>query len=175
MLDICDELKPREDLIRNPMVFAAKNAVRLKDFASYTVWGASIKAYRRDEPSRIFENICFFSRGSFAGIYGIQFESGYPADLTHEVAAQQQEFITFLREERRRKVASMGTLNACKYFGWEFSVEAAATASFMLLGEGLTEIALGYHDDDGDYKRVLVDASNWLDTARRTSPFDALP
>lgn len=174
MPDIGDELKPCEDLLLPPMVFAAKNAVRLKDWANDTLWVASVKAYRSGESSRIFENICFFSRGSLAGIIGIESESGYPADFTHEAAIQQQEFIAFLREERRRKVESMGLFARC-FFGWEFSVEAAATSSFMLLVEGLTEIALGYHDDDGNYKLVRVDASDWLDSARHTSPFDALP
>lgn len=176
MFDIPDELKGSGDLIP-PIVFAAKNAVLVRDWANGSFWMATIKAYRNGEPSRVFEDVCFFSKGSLAGIIGIESESGYPTDLPQEAATRQQEFIAYLRKERQRKVDSLGLMARC-FEGWEYSTEAAATASFMLLCKGLTDIAVGFHDDHGEYKLFRVDAgetgNDWLDLARRVIPFDAL-
>ncbi len=176
MVDIPDKLMPNGDL-REPMAFAAKNAVRVGDWANGSLWTATIKAYRCGEPSRIFEDVCFFSTGSLAGIIGIESKSGYPTDLPQEAAIRQQEFIVFLRKERQRKVDSMGLMARC-FEGWEYSTEAAATASFMVLCKGLTDIAVGFHDDHGEYKLFRVDAgdtgNDWLDLARRVTPFDSL-
>lgn len=176
MFDIPDELKGSGNHMP-PMVFAAKNAVLVRDWANGSLWMATIKAYRNGEPSRVFEDVCFFSKGSLAGIIGIESESGYPTDLPQEAAIRQQEFIAFLRKERQRKVDSQGLIGRC-FVGWEYGTEAAATASFMVLCEGLTDIALGYHDDHGEYKRVRVDAgetgNDWLDIALRVTPFDSL-
>lgn len=176
MFDIPNELSPSGDCLP-PMVFAAKNAVRVGDWADGNLWRATIKACRVGEPSRVFEDVYFFSAGSLAGIIGIESEIGYPTDLPQVAANRQQEFITFLRKERQRKVESLG-LMACAFEGWEYSTEAAATASFMVLCEGLTDVAVGYHDDRGEYRRVRVNAgataNDWLDIARRITPFDSL-
>lgn len=177
MRDIPDVFLPNGADLRLPMVFAARNAVRVRDWADGSLWTATVKAYREGEPSRIFDDVAFFSKGSLAGIIGIESESGYPTDLPHEVAIRQQEFIAYLRKERQRKVSSLGLMARC-FEGWEYSTEAAATASFMALCTGLTDIAVGFHDDHGEYKIFRVDAgdtgNDWLDIARRVPPFELL-
>ena len=174
--DIPDELTGRGEILP-PMVFAAKDAVRLHDWANGSLWKATIMAYRLDEQPRVFEGIHFFSGGSLAGIMGIESETGYPADLHPEAAIRQQAFIEFLRKERLRDVESMGWISRI-FEGWEYSVEAKATAAFMVLCEGLTDVAVGYHDDHGKYQRVRINAgatgNDWLDLARRVRPFDSL-
>ncbi len=176
MVDIPDNFFPTSDL-RMEMAFAAKNAVRVSNWGNGSRWTATIKAYRKGEPSRIFEDINFFSRGSLAAIIGIESKTGYSEHLPQEAAIRQQEFIAFLRKERQRKVDSMGFM-ARAFVGWEYSIEAAATASFMVLCEGLTDMVVGCHDDNGEYKIGRIDAgdtqNDWLALARNVAPFDSL-
>lgn len=160
-----------------PLAFA----VRATEFVSTfpdgqdQLWRADVKACRNKVRCEIFRDVLFVESNGTAFIYGIEFEDGIPPELHPDLAKKQQHFIQFLRDQTRQDNEALGAL-AGLFDGHEYSSEAKATAAYIVKRPADLVIGLGYHNTDGDYERISIEADDdsWLTMARGTVPFDEL-
>lgn len=156
-----------------PVIFEAKDALQISNRDGISHWTATITAYRDQKPERVFENVGFITPGPQAHIEGIQLELNDPLWANHELARSQREFITYLHDEPRRKIERNGFMTRI-FQGSELRTQAEATASFMALCDGLTEIALGYYDHCDKFHHAILDGTELIKQIRRRTPFNSL-
>jgi hypothetical protein len=138
------------------------------------LWIADFKACVPGGTCRIFKEVMFVECQGTVHIFGIEHEDGRPFGVKAEIAARQQIFINFLREQNEIMDRSMGRLAAI-FQGSEYASQARATAAYMIHREHLTYLAVGYRNRDGEYVcEKFEDEEGFLENARATLSFDEL-
>ncbi len=172
-----DELKPVNLSAAKPSIaFSAANPKFLTTFpdGSDQLWSANIKACRHGVQCDVFEGVLFVESNDATFIYGIEFEDGYPKGLKPELAAKQQAFIQFLRDENAKDDEVLGW-TALVFTGHEYASEGKATAAYLAVRDKALNMGIGYRNADGKYELVGIDpAEGWLESARSIVPFDEL-
>lgn len=160
-----------------PISFSVRGSKFVCDFPSGPdkLWMADVKACRHGIRCDVFDDVLFVESNGTAFIYGIEFEDGRVPSLKPEVAAKQQAFVQFLRDETERDNLALGIL-AAVFDGHEYSSEGKATAAYIVQRNVPLAMGVGYRDKDGSYTRIAITdvEDGWLEGARSIIPFDEL-
>lgn len=163
--------------IRPATIYVATNLRFLGKFPDNSVdelWIADVKACARIGECLVFKSIMFVESNGTAFIFGIEREDGRPQGVKAELAERQQMFIDYLREQNEMVNLALGGLTAI-FEGSEYASQARVTAAYMIHREGLTDLALGYRNRDGEYVcERFENEHRFLENARATSSFKEL-
>ncbi|MEK0363210.1 hypothetical protein [Pseudomonas sp. CBC3] len=165
------------DNITPATIYSASNprqAGTFPDSQHDQLWIADIKACAVGGSCRLFRDVMFVESQETVYLYGLEHEDGRPREVKEELAASQQLFVDFVREQNELLQARMGLL-APVFLGMEYASEARVTAAYMIRRENLRYLALGYRNYEGEYVREKLETpDDWLDNARAIITFEEL-
>jgi hypothetical protein len=145
-----------------PIVFSASNQRFVANFPDdqAQVWSADITASRTGGISQVFESIFFVEDEATVSIYGVENEDGRPPFLRDDLAAKQQQFVAFLREETATDNRTLGPIRKI-FSGHQCSSELKATGAYVALRESKLDIGVGFRDEEGGYTLLAVPSADY--------------
>lgn len=145
-----------------PIVFSASSPRFVANFPDDVakVWSADITASRTGGESHVFESILFIEDEAAVSIYGVECEDGRPPFLRDDLAARQQKFIAFLREETATDNRTMGPIRKI-FIGHQYSSELKATGAYVASRDFKLDIGVGFRDEEGGYTLLAVPSADY--------------
>ncbi|WP_305746977.1 hypothetical protein [Acidovorax sp. A1169] len=145
-----------------PIVFSASNPRFVANFPDdhAQVWSADITAGRTGGDSQVFESIFFVEDEATISIYGVEYEDGRPPYLRDDLAAKQQHFIAFLREETATDNRTLGPIRKI-FTGHQYSSELKATGAYVASRDSKLDIGVGFRDEEGGYTLLAVPSADY--------------
>ena len=145
-----------------PIVFSATNTRFIANFPndSAEVWSADITASRSGGDTNVFESILFVETDATASIYGAECKDGRPEFLRADLAARQQQFIAFLREETATDNRTLGPIRKI-FTGHQYSSELKATGAYVASRDSKLDIGVGFRDEEGGYTLLAVPSADY--------------
>ena len=125
------------------------------------LWLADVKAVRGGQAATVFAGIVFLEGPEVVSILGIENGDGRPTCVTEAVAAQQQAFTLFLREQTQLDNEAFGPMSAL-FFGHEYACEFKATAAYVVNRGEPMHVGVGYWGPDGQYEGIAIDKADRL-------------
>lgn len=156
------EMLDQEAGFAGPIGFSASNPRFVANFPDdqAQVWSADITAGRTGGESHVFESILFIEDEVTVSIYGVECEDGRPPFLRTDLAARQQQFIAFLREETATDNRTLGPIRKI-FTGHQYSSELKATGAYVASRDSKLDIGVGFRDEEGGYTLLAVPSADY--------------
>lgn len=120
-------------------------------------WTADIKAVRRGEFCKVFNNVLFVETpGEMAALSGMENRDGIDRFIKPEFARRQAEFIQFLRDENDRDRQAMGMLWQL-FDGHEYATVGHATAAYLAARSLTHPFGVGFVNAEGEYELLGIE------------------